>query len=423
MRLTRGLVTVCLVGSCTLHAQATGWQTSDPAKVSAYLRTLPAETAAPFSEPQQETLAASAISCADHLQEPPINRNDYLWRYAKTPQLLDDYLHVRAFYGCGNWHDAVASDWMLMSLLNGNPKIGIASDVKDIAATHFKQKNLDGEYEFFSSEHVPPGGNGYEKPYGYAWLLKLYGEVKAGSLPQDKAMAKVLAPLAKWMSERYVFYLYDLKFPYRTGTETNTAWGMSLALDGANLSEDETLKAAVHVNAVRLFGKDEHCAANFEPQNSDLVSSCLTEAALMGRVMAQADYLKWLDNYLPPVSSDAFQGYARAVDVSHTSLSGPDKEVQESAQAHLVALNFQRAASMLTIAYALPKDDPRVPVLRNLAIAAARHGYEKINLDGYEGAHLIPVYAALYESAMKGPAPLAPPPKPKKSDDETTEGN
>lgn len=49
---------------------------------------------------------------------------------------------------------------------------------------------------------------------------------------------------------------------------------------GANLSEYTTLKTAIHANAMRLFEKDTNCNTNFEPQNTDLISSCLTEAAL-----------------------------------------------------------------------------------------------------------------------------------------------
>lgn len=408
MKIVVGMLALCLASASGLIAQK-----SDPAKVAAYLKTLPAAAPSAFDEARQETLATSAILCSDHPQEAPSNRNSYLWQYQKAPQMLDGYDRNRAFFGCGNWHDAVASVWMLMSTLKQDPKIALASDIKDIATTHFRKSNMDGELAFFSTERPTPGGFNFERPYGYAWLLKLYGETKGGLSPDDKKMATALAPVARWMSERMVFYLYDLKFPYRTGAETNTAWTMSLTLDGANLSEDTTLKTAVHDNAIRLFGKDKDCATNFEPQNSDLISSCLTEAALMGRVMEQDDYLKWLDAYLPPVYSDVFQVYAKPVDISHTNTTGADAQVQEVAEAHLVALQFQRAAGLMTISYALPKDDPRAEVLRRLAAMNANWGYAKINVAGYEGQHLFGTYALLYENAAKGPAPLAPPERPK----------
>ncbi len=418
MRIVSCLLAFCLAGTTGMVAQ-----TSEPANVSAYLKTLPSVSTPVFDEARRETLATSAILCSDHPQESPANRNDYLWQYQKSPQILDAYDHNRAFFGCANWHDAVASVWMMMSLQKEEPKIRLASDIKDIATTHFRKTNMDGEYAFFTTERPAPGANSFEKPYGYAWLLKLYGEVKGGISSDDKKMATALAPLAKWMSERYVFYLYDLKYPYRTGVETNTAWGMSLALDGANLSEDTTLKTAVHDNAIRLFSEDTGCATNFEPQNSDLLSSCLTEAALMGRVMTQADYLKWLEAFLPPVYSDAFQGYAKPINISHTNTTGADAQVQEIAEARLVGLHFQRATSLMTISYALPKDDPRVAVLRHLAELNATWGYEKIGVGGYEGQHFLGAYALLYENAAMGPAPLAPPERPKGKTDASADSD
>ncbi len=394
-------------------------QSGDEGKLAAYQKTLPATAAPPYDEARREMLVGDAVSCADRPEESPSNRNNYLWQYEKAPQLLEAYDRNRAFFGCGSWHEAAAATWMLMSMLRQDPKIAVASDIKDIATTHFKKPNMDGEYAYFTAP-APPGAGGlggynFEMPYGYAWLLKLYGETKGYNNADGKKMATALMPLAKWMSEKYVFYLYNLKFPYRTGVETNTAWSMSLALDGANLSEDTTLQTAIHANALRLFEQDRNCPTELEPQNTDLVSSCLTEAALMGRVMAQAAYVKWLDGFLPSVDSEAFQVYAKDVDISHMNASGPDAQVQRDAAAHKIALSFQRASQLLTIADALPKDDLRVPVYRQLASINAQHGYAKFGGAGSEGQDLLPAFALLYENAAKGPAPLAPE-KPKPGD-------
>jgi hypothetical protein len=409
---------VALMVSLTVPATVFG-QSVDAKKIAEYQKTLPAVTPPVYDAAKRETLAVYAISCADHPEESPANRNNYLWQYAKPPQLLEAYDKNRTFYGCADWHSAVGAAWALMSLMKQDSKISVASDIKDIATTHFRKPNIDGELAFFNAQRGPEAN--FEKPYGYAWLLKLYGEVKGSNSAEDKKMATALTPLAKWMSERYVFYLYDLKFPYRSGVESNTAWAMSLALDGANLSEDATLKTAIHSNAIRLYEKDKNCNTNFEPQNTDFISSCLTTAALMGRVMDQQAYLKWLDAFLPPVYSDAFQVYAKDVDISHINTSGPDAQIQLAAEARLIGLTFQRATDLLVISYGLPKDDPRVPVFRQLAAINAKYGYDKIGNAGYEGQRWIATFAVLYENAMRGPAPLAPPEKPKGHADETAD--
>jgi hypothetical protein len=403
-----GLLTLSLL-TATANSVA---QNSDPAKVADYAKTLPPATPPVFDEQRKEMLASFAISCADHPHENTGTHNNYLWGYEKMPVILENYDRNRAFFGCENWHDAVGDTWMMMSLLRQDPKIPLASDIKDIATTHFRKGNMDGEYAFFAEPRPQPAGGlgtpNFEEPYGYSWLLKLYGETKGYNNADGRKMAVALAPLARWMSEKYVFYLYNLKFPFRTGTDNNTAWSMSLTLDGVNLSEDTTLQTAVKANALRLFSKDKDCPTGLEPQNADNVSSCLTEAALMGRVMEQKDYLAWLDAFLPPVYSDLFQGYAKPIDISHTNTSGPDAQMQLTAKSHLIALMFQRAYALLTISYALPKDDQRIPVLKNLAAMNATHGYAEIGNAGYEGQHFLATYALLYENAAKGPAPLAP---------------
>jgi Protein of unknown function (DUF2891) len=423
MRVLTGVLAVCVVASGSVMAQ-----TDDAAKIAGYQKTLPATVAPVYDEARREMLVGEAVSCEDRPQESPSNRNNYLWQYEKPPQLLENYDKNRAFFGCSDWHDAVASTWMLMSMLRQDPKIAVASSIKDIATTHFRKANMDGEYAYFTAPALPgEGGAGFtfELPYGYAWLLKLYGETKGYNNADGKKMATALMPLAKWMSERYVFYLYNLKFPYRTGVETNTAWSMSLALDGVNLSEDTTLQTAIHANAVRLFGMDKDCPTGLEPQNTDLVSSCLSEAALMGRVMEQAAYVKWLDAFLPPVYSGEFQVYAKDVDISHVNVAGPDAQVQLNAASHKIGLCFQRATDLLAIAYALPKDDPRVAVYRQLAAISAQHGYDKLGSAGYEGQHWLPAFALLYENEAKGPAALTPEkPKPHVGDaaEETAAG-
>jgi hypothetical protein len=114
----------------------------------------------------------------------------------------------------------VGDTWMMMSLSRQDPKIALSNAIKDISTTHFRKSNMDGEVAFFEAPRpVLPGigaGMSFEQPYGYSWLLKLYGETKGYNNAEGKKMATALAPLARWMSENYVYYLYNLKFPFRS---------------------------------------------------------------------------------------------------------------------------------------------------------------------------------------------------------------
>jgi hypothetical protein len=126
----------------------------------------------------------------------------------------------------------------------------------------------------------------------------------------------------------------------------------------------------------------------------------------MSRIMDQKQYLSWLNSFLPPVYSSDFQVYASDIDSSRIAGSGStadadDKDGLLGSKAHLIGLAFQRAASLVRIASALPKEDPRVAVFQRLAAINARQGFDKMGDAGYMGQHWLATYAVLY---MQGAA-------------------
>lgn len=384
-------------------AAAESSNAADAVKISEYLKTLPKAEPVAFDATEKVSLAALPLYCEDHPQAAPPEHQSYLWVQDETPHILMDYDKHRAFYGCFDWHSAVNSMWMLTALLKENPKINLAPVMRSAMDEHLKRANIDGEIEFFSK--LKGREARFEKPYGYAWLLKLYGELKTWDDPDAKKLAAAVEPLAKMFSERYVSYLYNLNFPVRTGLHPNTALTMGFVLDYTNLVDDPALEHAVKDTALRFYSDDKNCPTAYEPTNGDFVSPCLTEAATMGRVMDQKRYLLWLDSFLPPVDSEAFQVYAKDIDTSHGSSKDESAEQEMGSKSHLIGLSFERATQLLTIADALPKDDPRVAVFRRLSAMNAQHGYEKINMAGYMGQHWLATYALLYENALKGPVP------------------
>jgi len=401
MRGLSKILSLCLAGATSLLAQG-----SDSAKIRDYLKSLPTPTPPAYDEVQRLALAANPLGCEDHPHSPGIIRPGYLWQREDKPQIIDDYDKHRAFYGCLDWHSAVNSTWMMISLIKADPTIAVAPAIRTELASHFQKPNIDGELDFFTK--LRGQGADFEKPYGYAWLLKLYGELKTWNDPDGQRAATVLEPLAKWMSEQYVFYLHSMNYPVRVGLHPNTTLDMGFVLDYTNLVQDKTLETAVHETALRLFRNDTHCATGSEPVFGDFASPCLTEAALMGRVMIPESYAKWLDTFLPPVYSEEFQLYAKDIDAVHGNnrdTTGTDEEGLPNA--HLIGLNFQRAADLLTIAHGLPKDDPRVAVYQRLAAINGKQGYDKIGAAGYLGTHWLATYALLYENVVHSPPALS----------------
>jgi Protein of unknown function (DUF2891) len=395
MRILCTMIGLCLVSAASLFAQP-----GDSAKIHDYVKNLPPTPTPPYGEVQRLALAANPLGCEEHPHAPGMNRPGYLWQRDGKPQILEDYDHRRAFYGCLDWHSAVNSTWMMVSLIKADPTIAVAPAIRNELASHFQKPNIDGELEFFTK--LKGQGADFEKPYGYAWLLKLYGELKTWNDPDGQRAATVLEPLAKWMSDQYVLYLHSLNYPVRVGLHPNTALDMGFVLDYTSQVQDKALETAVHETAMRLFGNDTHCATSSEPVFGDFASPCLMEAALMGRVLTPENYAKWLDTFLPSVYSEEFQLYAKDIDAVHgdnRDTTGTDEEGLPNA--HLIGLNFQRAADFMTIAQSLPKDDPRVVAYERLATINGKQGYDKIGAAGYLGTHWLATYALLYENLVQ----------------------
>ncbi len=148
---------------------------------------------------------------------------------------------------------------------------------------HIQKDNIDGEIAYFKGLKGPMAD--FEKPYGYAWLLKLYGEAKSWDDPEGKRMTANLEPFAKWIMDGYMAYLKSLNYPIRVGLHPNTALDMIFTLDYTNQTSDKATETVIHDTAMRLYGNDKHCATASEPVFGEFASPCLTEAALMGRVI------------------------------------------------------------------------------------------------------------------------------------------
>jgi hypothetical protein len=407
MRVAGALFTLCLAGAPALVAQS-----SDPTELTAYLKSLPDVKPPVYDEVQRLALAANPLGCEDHPHSAggggaggPGART-YLWQRDGHPQILEEYDKHRAFFGCLDWHSGVNSTWMMVSLIKSDPTIAVGPAIRLELQQHIQKDNVDGELAYFKGLKGLQAD--FEKPYGYTWLLKLYGEAKSWDDPEGKRVATTLEPLAKWMADQYVAYLHSLNYPIRVGLHPNTALTMGFALDYAQQAHDTVVQTAIRDTALRLFRGDKHCATNYEPVFGDFASPCLLEAAIMGRVMDPVSYSKWLDTFLPPPYAEEFQLYAKDIDAVHGNnrdTTGTDEEGLPNA--HLVGLNFQRAADFLTIAQSLPKDDPRVSAYQKLATINGKQGYDKIGAAGYLGTHWLATYALLYENLVHAPPPMS----------------
>jgi hypothetical protein len=369
--------TLATIAACVLLLGSTGARRDD---LASFLAKLPAATPPVLTKADASWLATMPLSCLDHPQAPPSGRG-YVWEATFRPP--DDYQHTLAFYGCFDWHSSVNSTWTLVQLLKTFPDLDIAGLIRQQIGRHLQASNLSGELAYLKT------AGAFERPYGYAWILKLSAELANWKDPDAAKWAANMAPLSTWATSEMATFLKDLPQPNRGGVHPNSAFGMYLMLD--DLTKDAALHSAIEDAAKRFYTNDKNCGTKGEPAGSDFLSPCLTEAALMARLLPRDAFLTWFNTFLPAMDSTDFKPLTEPVDTS--GVSRPD---QLAGKSHLIGLAFQRGAMMERIADTLPSADERAPILRRLAAIHGVKGMQAMYDAGYYGSHWLGTYAVLY---------------------------
>ncbi|HEV8448724.1 MAG TPA: DUF2891 family protein [Gemmatimonadaceae bacterium] len=321
----------------------------------------------------------------------------------------------------------------------------------------------------------------FERPYGFAWLLELASSLRTWRPPETEAKrwSANVAPLATWMADSLGAYFTKLVEPIRSGAQGNTALNMTLAFDYADVAHDTKLRSAIVSTARKFYLSDSTCSTQSErvapaaggrggrgggagggggggggggrggAVNADtsshqpttpndltaaargappptqfggagavIASPCLSEAALMSRVLAPRAYVAWIDRALPPLQSGRFAPLTEAIAIP-TAAPPPTPQPPAGAppidttpagraaaaaaaaaalateRARLAGLSFSRAQSMERIARALPATDPRVAAWHRLSAIQAERGFELMR-DDQAGLSWLPAQALLY---------------------------
>jgi hypothetical protein len=285
-----------------------------------------------------------------------------------------------AFYGCYDWHSAVHGHWMLARLLRLFPDLSEKQQIRAVLAEHLTAKNLRAEADYFAR----PNTQAFERPYGWAWLLKLTEELHGWDDSDAKAWAQNVQPLADVIVARYLSYFPKQTYPIRSGVHPNTAFGLAFALDYARAVGHAKLRALVEERSRTYFGKDVKVPAAWEPDGADFFSPSLLEANLMRRVLAPAEFRTWFRDFLPEVA----RGEPR-------SLLDPAKVTDRSDPqlVRLDGLNLSRAWCLRGIAASLPNDDPAGKVLLESAARHAEAALPHVASGDYAGEHWLASFA------------------------------
>jgi len=299
-----------------------------------------------------------------------------------------------AFYGCYDWHSSVHGHWMLARLLRLFPDLPEAREIRLVFGWHLTAEALRAEQDYFARKE----GRTFERPYGWAWLLKLAEELRGWDDPEAREWSGNLRPLADVVAARYVEFFPKQTYPIRTGVHPNTAFGLAFAHDYARAVGDDRLKALVEERARSYFGRDADVPASWEPGGSDFFSPTLTEADLMRRVLPSAEFPAWFARFLP----GAARGEPRSLFDPATVTDRADPQL-----VHLDGLNLSRAWGMRSIAASLPADDPARSALVASATRHADAALAHVASGDYAGEHWLATFAVYLLSTPPGVGPVA----------------
>jgi hypothetical protein len=284
------------------------------------------------------------------------------------------------FFGSYDWHSCVHGHWLLASLVRLVPDLPEAPAIRAQFDEAFTPANMAGELAYLSR----PNTGGFERPYGWAWLLMLAAELRRHETPAGRRWEGVLRPLAEAFRARFMAFLPKADYPVRAGVHSNTAFALALCLDYAAIAGDGDFGRLVESKARAWYGADEDCQA-WEPSGDDFLSSALIEEELMRRVLGPAEFRGWFARFLPRA---AFGEPASLFHPASVSDRGDGKI------AHLDGVNLSRAWCWRGVARAAAEDEA---LARAAAEAAETHLAASLaHITGdYMGEHWLASFALL----------------------------
>ncbi len=293
---------------------------------------------------------------------------------ARTPSDLHPIFH-----GSFDWHSCVHGWWTLARLARRLPELAEAAEIERRLDEAFTPDMVAGELAYLAR----PSSRGFERPYGWAWLLKLHEEFGLRDDPAGRRRAQALAPLAIAFAQRFRAWLPLADYPVRSGAHGNTAFALRLALDWAE-AHDPALATLASAKLVAWYGGDAAAQA-WEPDGDAFLSPTLVEAAAMRRALSPEGFRMWLAAFLP----DAARGAPAALFTPARVSDRSDGKI-----AHLDGLNLSRAWCWREVAGGLEEGD----ALRATALQAAdAHLTEALpHVTGdYMGEHWLASFALL----------------------------
>lgn len=317
---------------------------------------------------------------ASHLAKLPLKCMQQQYPY-KTGVTFSDTTLIKppinyhpAFYGCFDWHSSVHGHWMLVRLLKLFPNLPEAEEIQRKLSINLSAENIAVEVEIFKEE----AHKGFERTYGWAWLLHLQQELLTWENPLGKQLSDNLAPLVQQLCKLYIDYLPKMNYAIRVGEHSNLAFGLTLAYDYAQHTKQDSLLEVIRETALRFYQNDRGCPISWEPGGSDFLSPCLEEADLMWRILPKKEYKDWLVQFLPQLFDEGFQ-----------LAPGTVSDRSDGKLVHLDGLNLSRAWCLYGIAHHSDNNGSLLALANEHLAAALPH----VASGDYMGEHWLASFA------------------------------
>ena len=175
-----------------------------------------------------------------------------------------------------------------------------------------------------------------------------------------------------------------LNYPIRIGEHDQTAFAFGLVWDWSQTTKDEAMQSLLREKAKQFYLGDRNCPLAYEPSGQDFLSPCLAEGDFVRRVLAPAEFAKWLSAFMPQVPKDGSTAWLPAARITDRS---------DPKLAHLDGLNLSRAWMLEEIAKGLPAGDKRRAALRATARLHSETSLGAVTSDHYVGSHWLGTFA------------------------------
>ena len=319
-------------------------------------------------------LVSLSVKCVDQKYPYKIG-----YRYSDESWLKPHYELTPSFYGCWDWHSAVHGHWAMVKILKDFPEIADRDVILSKLDKNLSKENLKKEYQFFKQDFA----KGFERTYGWAWLMKLYSELISWDYDRAQVWANNMRPLVDLLSERTILFLDKLSTPLRPGTHANTAFSFSLMIEYSIAANDKLLFNKIKEYSIKNFLVDVNCPVQYEPSGTDFLSPCLAEAALMSQILEKREFNEWLYKFLPSFDEGIFGNIINPPEVL---------DPEDPGIGHLIGLMFHRAWTLKDIAMKLEKNSDK-NLLLGIAKNHSEEGYNIMFESGYGGEHWLATFA------------------------------